>query len=52
MHSEYIDPLCALLLPLFAGIFTPQAEILNGRAAMLGFGILLALEYKAGVPFF
>jgi hypothetical protein len=37
---------------LVAGIFTPQAEILNGRAAMLGFGILLALEYKAGVPFF
>lgn len=35
-----------------AGIFTPQAEIWNGRAAMLGFGILLALEYNAGVPFF
>lgn len=35
-----------------AGIFTPQAEILNGRAAMLGFAVLAALEYKAGVPFF
>lgn len=43
--------LCCVLCPN-AGIFTPQAEILNGRAAMLGFGILLALEYKAGVPFF
>lgn len=35
-----------------AGIFTPRAEVTNGRAAMLGFAILLALEYKAGVPFF
>lgn len=34
------------------GIFTPRAEITNGRAAMLGFGILLLLEHKAGVPFF
>jgi hypothetical protein len=34
------------------GIFTPQAEITNGRAAMLGFAVLAALEYKAGVPFF
>jgi hypothetical protein len=39
-------------LVVATGIFTPQAEILNGRAAMLGFAILLALEYKAGVPFF
>eukprot|EP00879_Flechtneria_rotunda_P026764 GHRR01028588.1.p2 GENE.GHRR01028588.1~~GHRR01028588.1.p2 ORF type:complete len:153 (+),score=54.81 GHRR01028588.1:789-1247(+) len=34
------------------GIFSPRAEITNGRAAMLGFAVLLALEYKAGVPFF
>lgn len=34
------------------GIFTPRAEIVNARAAMLGFGILLLLEAKAGVPFF
>eukprot|EP00775_Hariotina_reticulata_P002726 gene2726-3023_t len=34
------------------GVFSPKAEITNGRAAMLGFAILLALEYQAGVPFF
>lgn len=34
------------------GIFTPRAELTNGRAAMLGFAILVALEYNAGVPFF
>ena len=37
---------------LLAGIFTPQAEITNARAAMLGFAILLLLESKSGVPFF
>jgi hypothetical protein len=37
---------------LSAGFFTPRAEITNGRAAMLGFAVLAALEYKAGVPFF
>jgi hypothetical protein len=35
-----------------AGAFSPRAEIASARAAMLGFGILMALEYKAGVPFF
>lgn len=34
------------------GYFTPRAEIVNARAAMLGFGLLLLLETKAGVPFF
>lgn len=34
------------------GIFTPRAEITNGRAAMLGFAALLALEWNAGVCFF
>jgi hypothetical protein len=40
------------IFTLLAGIFTPRAEITNGRAAMLGFAVLVALEYKAGVPFF
>jgi hypothetical protein len=40
-----------MLLP-HAGMFTPKAEMVNGRAAMLGIAALLALEYKAGVPFF
>lgn len=30
------------------GIFTPQAEMLNGRAAMLGFATLLAIEAVRG----
>jgi hypothetical protein len=34
------------------GMFTPQAEFTNGRAAMLAWGIVLLLEHKAGVPFF
>lgn len=34
------------------GIFTPRAEVTNGRAAMLGFVILMVLEWKSGVPFF
>lgn len=34
------------------GIFTPRAEITNGRAAMLGFAAILALEWNAGVCFF
>lgn len=34
------------------GIFSPRAEIANGRAAMLGFAILMLLEFKSGVPFF
>jgi hypothetical protein len=34
------------------GIFTPRAEVTNARAAMLGFGLLLILESKSGVPFF
>jgi hypothetical protein len=34
------------------GRFTPRAEFTNGRAACLGWAVLLALEHKAGVPFF
>jgi len=34
------------------GPFTPQAEIINGRAAMLGLVLLVFIESKAGVPFF
>ena len=34
------------------GWFTPVAEITNGRAAMLAFGVLLFLEYKSRVPLF
>jgi hypothetical protein len=33
-------------------VFTPRAELANGRAAMLGFAILLVLEANSGVPFF
>ena len=34
------------------GPFTAQAEMLNGRAAMMGFAALLALEATSGMPFF
>ncbi|KAF8072428.1 Low molecular mass early light-inducible protein HV90 [Scenedesmus sp. PABB004] len=34
------------------GVFSPRAELTNGRAAMLGFAVLAALEWRAGVPFF
>ena len=34
------------------GVFTPLAERLNGRLAMLGFVGLLALEWYTEVPFF
>lgn len=34
------------------GIFSPRAEITNGRAAMLGIAALLFLEYSPGVSFF
>ena len=49
----------ASMVPIMAGarsesfgVFTPRAEITNGRAAMLGIACILALEYKSGVPFF
>ena len=35
-----------------SGPFSPRAELTNGRAAMLGFAVLCALEYTAGVSFF
>ena len=34
------------------GPFTPAAELLNGRAAMLGFGALLAVEADKGSALF
>ena len=34
------------------GAFSPKAEVTNGRAAMLGIAILLALEQNAGASFF
>ncbi|KAK9815345.1 hypothetical protein WJX72_002100 [[Myrmecia] bisecta] len=34
------------------GPFSPRAELVNGRAAMLGIAALLYLEAKTGVPFF
>jgi hypothetical protein len=34
------------------GPFTPQAEMLNGRAAMMGFASLLAFEAVRGAPLF
>ncbi|KAG2432457.1 hypothetical protein HXX76_008802 [Chlamydomonas incerta] len=32
------------------GPFTPQAELLNGRAAMIGFAAMLAIEIAMGKP--
>ena len=34
------------------GPFSPKAEVTNGRAAMLGFAVLVWLELNAGAPFF
>eukprot|EP00894_Picocystis_sp_ML_P004619 jgi/Pico_ML_1/55136/g133.t1 len=34
------------------GMFRASAETLNGRLAMLGFVLLVAIEAKTGVPFF
>ena len=34
------------------GPFSPKAEVTNGRAAMLGFAVLVWLELNAGSPFF
>lgn len=34
------------------GVFTPRAERVNGRAAMLAIAAVLALESRVGVPFF
>ncbi|GAX74356.1 hypothetical protein CEUSTIGMA_g1805.t1 [Chlamydomonas eustigma] len=49
----------ASLVPITKGVkqeafgpFSPRAETTNGRAAMLGFAVLCALESAAGVSFF
>jgi hypothetical protein len=34
------------------GVFTPKAERVNGRAAMLAIAAIIALESRVGVPFF
>ena len=34
------------------GMFSPRAELTNGRAAMMGFLCMILLEYRTGVPFF
>merc|ERR1719454_146152 len=46
----------ASLIPIFKGvkkerfaIFSPEAEMLNGRAAMIGFALLIAIEAKTGI---
>lgn len=51
--------IAASLIPIFAnkpasavGPFAPAAELLNGRAAMLGFAILLTLEAINNAPLF
>lgn len=43
MHSARHEPF---------GVFTPRAELTNGRAAAIGMICVLALEYRTGVPFF
>merc|ERR1711924_107289 len=49
----------ASLIPTLKGVkkekfafFSPEAEMLNGRAAMIGFALLLAIEAKSGAAFF
>jgi len=49
----------ASLIPTLKGVkkekfafFSPEAEMLNGRAAMIGFALLLAIEAKSGSAFF
>merc|ERR1712113_815512 len=49
----------ASLIPILKGVkkeklafFTPEAELLNGRAAMIGFALLLAIEAKSHAAFF
>ncbi|QDZ21636.1 chlorophyll A-B binding protein [Chloropicon primus] len=49
----------ASLIPIFKGVkkesfafFSPEAEMLNGRAAMIGFALLIAIEAKSGAAFF
>merc|ERR1711924_225921 len=49
----------ASLIPISKGVkkekfafFSPEAEMLNGRAAMIGFALLIAIEAKSGAAFF
>lgn len=50
--------IAASLIPAFLrkseslGPFTPNAELLNGRAAMIGFAALIGLELARNSPLF
>lgn len=55
----FITFAAASLIPMLKGakkekfaFFSPEAEMLNGRAAMIGFALLLAIEAKSGAAFF
>jgi hypothetical protein len=43
MHGAMLEPF---------GIFTPRAELANGRAAMIAWASILGLEYVTNTPFF
>lgn len=51
-HRHVLCPPCVSNTRCAAGPFSPAAEIINGRAAMLGFLLLVFIETNAGVPFF
>lgn len=51
LYATMVPVLHGAILEPF-GPFTPRAEVANGRAAMLGFAGVLALELWKGVPFF
>ena len=51
VYATMVPVMHGAILEAF-GPFTPRAEIANGRAAMLGFAGVMALEYYSGVPFF
>mmetsp|Transcript_29325 Transcript_29325/g.82718 ORF Transcript_29325/g.82718 Transcript_29325/m.82718 type:complete len:206 (+) Transcript_29325:257-874(+) len=49
----------ASLVPIMKGVkneafgfMSPRAETTNGRAAMLAFAVMVALELRTGIPFF
>ena len=58
LHTPYLTELEELCVAepseviAGAGVFSPKAEVTNGRAAMLGIAILLVLEQNAGASFF
>lgn len=52
--SAYLQTHSKVLVFFFSapGWFTPQAEVTNARAAMLGIAVVAVLEWNAGVCFF